>query len=115
MSMIKKKKVSIWADILIALLLVSVIVLAVLHIMGAVDLSFIGEGFLGVLTWASTDAMNGALLFAGVFTGGILTCYVFMAYLIGTKISTTTLGGYIPPGQHISNSPAQQDKTVVTD
>ena len=112
--MIKKKKVSIWAYLLIALLLVSVIVLAVLHIAGLVDLSFVGEGFLGVLTWASTDTMNGALLFAGVFTGGILTCYVFMTYLIGTKISTTTLGGYSPIGQQIS--PQQhQDETVVTD
>ena len=115
MSITKKKNVSIWAWVLIALLVVAVIVLAVLHIAGLVDLSFVGEGFMGMLVWASTDTMNGALLFAGVFTGGILACYVFMTYLIGTKISTTTLGGYIPPGQHISNSPAQQDETVVTD
>ena len=114
MSITKKKGVSIWAYVLIGLLVVAVIVLAVLHIAGLVDLSFVGEGFMGMLVWAATDPMNGALLFAGVFTGGILACYVFMAYLVGTKISTTTLGGYNPPGQQISQQQTQ-DETVVSD
>ncbi len=113
MSITKKKKVSIWAYVLIAMLIVAAIVLAVLHIAGLIDLSFIGEGVMGVATWSAADPMNFGLLFSGVFIGGILTCYVFLTYLIGTKISTTQLGGYNPIGQQIS--PQQQDETVVSD
>ena len=115
MSIIRKKRVSIWAYALIALLVVAVIVLAVLHIAGLVDLSFVGEGFIGLLTWSSADPMNGALLFAGVFTGGILACYVFMTYLVGTKIPMTTqYPSYMPPGQTVSNPQQSNDETVVS-
>ena len=115
MSIIRKKRVSIWAYALIALLVVSVIILAVLHIAGLIDLSFVGEGFMGMLIWASTDTMNGALLFAGVFTGGILVCYVFMTYLIGTKIPMTTqYPQYMPGGTTVSNPQQTNDETVVS-
>jgi len=106
-----KKKASIWAYVLIALILVSVIALAVLHLVGFIDLSFLGEGFMGIMAWGATDVTNGIMLGGGFFAGGVLAYYVFKTYLVGTKVPITT-GTYAPMGQQISQ-PQPQDEVVV--
>jgi len=102
------------AWVLIALAIVAVISLPILHLVGIIDLSFIGTGFMNILAWGATDALNGVLLLGGVFIGGVLTWYTLKKYIFGTQIPTTTLGGYTPVGQQISQQKPQEE-TVVSD
>jgi len=110
---ILKKKMSASAYVLIALLIVVAIAAVVLHIVGIWDLSFIGEGFGGIMVWAATDPMNGALLLGGVFVGGMITFYALKTYLFGTQIPLTA-GTYMPMGQQISPQ-SQKDEVVVSE
>jgi len=110
-----KKKMSTSAYILIALMIITVVSLPILHVVGVLDLSFIGIGFENILMWAATDTLNGVILIGGVFVGGALFFYIVKTYLLGTQISTTTVGQYNPMGQQISQPQQQEQETVVSD
>ena len=110
-----KSKMSTSAWVLIALMIVAVISLPILHLVGIIDLSFIGTGFQDIMMWGATDTLNGVLLLGGVFIGGVLTWYTLKKYIFGTQIPTTTLGGYNPIGQQISQPQPQKEETVVSD
>ena len=110
-----KSKMSKSAWILIALMIVAVISLPILHLVGVIDLSFIGTGFMNILAWGATDALNGVLLLGGVFLGGVLTWYTLKKYIFGTQIPTTTIGNYNPIGQQISQPQPQKEETVVSE
>jgi len=107
-----KTKMSKSAWILIALLIVAIIALPLLHFVGVIDLSFIGEGFLGILIWASESVLNGILFTGGVFLGGVLTWYTIKKYIVGTQVPV--VAPYIPQGQTISQPQQQQEETVVS-
>lgn len=110
-----KRKMSTSAWILVALLIIAVISLPILHMVGILDLSFIGDGFLNILAWGATDALNGALMLGGAFVGGALFYYTLKTYFIGTQISSTVTP-YVPTGQTISNNqPAQQQEVEVSE
>ena len=109
---IVKSKMSTSAWILIALAIVAIISLPILHLVGVLDLSFLGTGFQDIMMWGATDALNGVLLLGGVFIGGVLTWYTLKKYIFGTQIPTTTLGGYNPIGQQISPQQPQDDVVV---
>lgn len=112
---VTKTKMSKSAWVLVALIIVAIISLPILHIVGVIDLSFLGEGFMGIMTWASTEALNGALLLAGVFVGGMLTYYTLKKYFIGTKIPLTTqYPTYTPGGQTVSQPQQADEETVVS-
>ena len=118
MSITQKRRMSIWAYVLIGLLIVGAIVLVVLHIAGIVDLSFVAEGFMGIMAWASADAVNGALLLAATFAGGMITWYALATYIIGTKIQTTynqpAYGGGYNPQPTQPSQPQQDNETVIS-
>lgn len=103
------------AWILIALAIVAIISLPILHLVGIIDLSFIGTAFMDILTWGATDALNGVLLLGGVFVFGMLTWYTLKKYIFGTQISTSAIAPYIPTGQQLSTPQPQQEETVVSD
>ena len=107
-----KKKLSTSGYVLIALLVVAVITLPVLHMVGVIDLSFIGDAFANIMMWAATDPINGVLLISASFIGGAITFYAIKTYLLGTQVPVTT-GTYTPMGQNISNS--NQDEMVVSE
>jgi len=109
-----KTKLSKSAWVLIAIVIIAVISLPILHFVGIIDLSFIGEAFMGVLSWGAADALNGALLLGGVFVGGALTWYTVKKYFIGTQVPVSA-GGYTPIGQTINPQPTQEQETVVSD
>ena len=111
---ILKSKMSKSAWVLVALLIIAVVSLPILHLVGFIDLSFIGEVFMGVLTWGSTDALNGLILLGGVFAFGMLTYYTLKKYILGTKVPATA-GTYTPVGQTISPSQQQEQDMVVSD
>jgi hypothetical protein len=101
------------AYVLLALLVVAIIALPILHMVGWIDLSFIGVGFMATLLWASDSILNGALFVAGVFAGGALCYYILKKYIIGTQIPTT-VGAYVPQGQVLSQPEKQKEETVVS-
>ena len=108
-----KTKMSKSAYVLIAIVIVAIIALPILHVVGLIDLSFIGAAFRSVMGWAAADALNGVLFTAGVFVAGALVFYVLKKYIIGTKISGTAAIPYNPIGQQISNTQKQDEETVV--
>lgn len=101
------------AWILIAIVIVAIISLPILHLVGVIDLSFIGTAFMEILTWGATDALNGVLLLGGFFVLGMLTWYTLKKYILGTQISTA--GVYSPIGQTISPTQQTEEETVVSD
>jgi len=111
-----KSKMSKSAWILIALMIVAVISLPILHLVGVIDLSFIGTGFMNILAWGATDALNGVLLLGGVFLGGVLTWYTLKKYIFGTQIPTTAgaYPTYMPGGVTVSQPQQKDEETVVT-
>jgi hypothetical protein len=106
-----KSKLSMSGWILIAIIIIVVIALPILHFTGVFDLTFLADSFLGVLMWAATDVINGALFTTGVFIGGALTYYAAKKYLIGTKVPITT--PYMPAGQTVSNPQTSSDSETV--
>lgn len=111
---ILKSKMSTSAWVLIALLVIAVISLPILHFVGFIDLSFIGEGFMNILSWGAADSLNGVLLLGGVFAGGMLTYYTLKKYILGTHVPLTA-GPYTPVGQTISPTQQEDQDMVVSD
>ena len=119
MSLTQRTKLSKSAWVLIGLMIVAVIAFPILHITGVIDLSFIGETFMGFMEWAAADAMNGVLVIGGSVVGGMLIMYTLQKYIIGTKIGTPYQqtqygGGYNPPPTQPSSGSGQQDETVIS-
>ena len=110
---ILKTKMSKSAWVLIALLIVAIIALPILHFVGIINLSFLGDGFLNALIWASTSILNGILLIGGVFVFGALCYYTVKKYLIGTQIPATTIG-YNPQPSTPSQPQSAKEETVIS-
>ena len=108
-----KNRLSTSGWVLIAILIIVIIAVPLLHFVGVIDLTFLADGFLSVLLWASSDVVNGALFTAGVFIGGALTYYALKKYIIGTKVPLTQ--PYLPAGQTVSNPGATSEgETVIS-
>jgi len=110
-----KRKLSTSGYVLIALLVVAIIALPILHVVGLIDLSFIGTGFEAIMMWAATDVLNGVLFVAGIFVSGALFFYVVKTYLLGTHIPAGVAGSaYIPRGDIPATAPASNDEVTVS-
>ena len=107
-----KTKMSKSAYILIAILVVAIIALPILHVVGIIDLSFIGAAFMSVMMWAAADALNGVLFVAGIFVSGALVYYALKKYVIGTRVPIAP--AYNPIGQAISQTQQKDEETVVS-
>lgn len=110
---ILKSKMSKSAYVLIAILICVIIALPILHLVGVIDLSFIGDGFTGILVWGSEGVLNGVLLLGGFFAAGALFYYALKKYILGTQVPATA-GVYNPIGQTVSPAAQKDDETVVT-
>lgn len=109
---IVKSKMSKSAWVLIALAIVAVISLPILHLVGIIDLSFIGTGVMNIQAWGAADGLNLVLLWSGLFLAGVLTWYTLKKYIFGTQIPTTTIGNYNPIGQQISQQQPKEETVV---
>lgn len=99
-----------WA--LIFLLIGVLIALPVLHVLGVIDLSFIGNAFVGYTMFGATEPIIGLLQALGYFALGVVVFWVLKTYIIGTKVNTQQTT-YMPQGQVLSQQ-GQADQTVVT-
>jgi hypothetical protein len=104
-----KTKMSKSAWVLIALLVIAIVALPILHFTGFIDLSFIGDGFLGLTMWGSESVINVALMLGGFFLLGMLTWYALKKYIFGTKVPVTT---YTPLGSTIPQQESKEEVTV---
>jgi len=109
-----KRKKSFWLWVLIILVFTAIIALAVCQVLGIIDLSFIGAGFLAIQVWAALDIVNALLLDIGLVVLGVLGYYVLIKYFIGVKttLPATVQGGYAPAP--VYPSPTQKDETVIS-
>lgn len=109
---IVKSKMSKSAWVLIALAIVAIIALPILHLVGIINLSFLGDAFMAILLWSSESALNGILLLGGTFILGALVYYTVKKYILGTQIPVAT--AYVPSGQTVSPQVQQKEETVVS-
>jgi hypothetical protein len=98
-----------WIIIIVAL----IVALPVLHVLGVLDLSFIGAAFVGYTMFGAVEPIIGVLQALGYIGLGVLIFYVLKTYIVGTKVSTQGQG-YMPQGQVLSQSPQADNQTVVT-
>ena len=109
-----KKKMSTSAYVLIALLIIAIVSLPILHLVGVLDLSFLGLALQDIMMWAATDALNGILLVSGVFVGGALTWHVIKTFLVGTKIPIPQYTQPYNMQNTVSNPQQDENQTVVS-
>lgn len=111
-----RKKLNKSAIILLALLLVSALVATVLHFAGIIDLSFVGDWFMGIgMAMSESSWVAGGVVFGLIFLG-ILLGFWLKDYIIGmdtnnATISQTTNSNYTPLGTN--SPPATNNGTVV--
>ncbi len=115
MTMTQRKKLSKSGWLLLGLFVVGVIVGITLHFVGIIDLSFIGNGYLTIMMWASSNGWNAAIVGAGHVVIGVLIFYGLKSYIIGEKISVSTpVGGYNPAPSYPSGAAQQQQETEIS-
>ena len=113
-----RKKLNKSAIILLALLAIGAIVGIVLHFVGIIDLSFVGDWFMGVGMAMSESAYVAGGIIAGLIFAGILLGFWLKDYIVGTDTTNTTITGntntYTQQGQTISQPIQSGTETVVS-
>ena len=92
-----KKPIPTWV-ILLIIVAVAIMVAAILHLTGIVDLSFISTGYLSVFMWASADIVN-AITFTAIFAASVgITCFLIAKrkYITGQKVTVMNPATYNP-------------------
>jgi hypothetical protein len=110
----KKKSLSLW--ILLIAVFAAVIIIAVLSLLGFIDLAPIAVMYQSVFMWAAESVVNSVILTVGFVALGALGYYVIVKYFIGTKVTVgSTPGyGYNPQPTTPSTPTAQGTETVVS-
>jgi hypothetical protein len=98
--------------LIIFLLIGLLIALPVLHVLGVIDLSFIGAAFVGYTMFGAVEPIIGVLQALGYIGLGVLIFWVIKTYITGTKVNTQQ-NTYMPQGQTLSQT-GSADQTVVT-
>jgi len=107
----QRKKLSIGTKVFLGFLIVSVIIIIVCATIGIIDLSWAGNGFLGLYVAVSQDLVLAVLLSFGWISLGMLLIYAYFTYIRGNKVTTTAQSqGYNP----IPTTPAQTQKDTET-
>jgi hypothetical protein len=111
-----KNRAPLWVWALLLGLVIIVAVLATLHFVGIVDLTFLGDWFMGAFSWASLSIINGGLLFAGIFIFGAACFWFYKAYIVGVKISNTQgqQQGYTPVPTYPTQQPQNGSETKIS-
>jgi hypothetical protein len=90
MQYVKKSRLPIWAWILIIAIFATIIVAATLHLVGIIDLGFLGVWFLGTFQWAGVDIVNASMVTI-LYTAGLgLFFYFIIKYFVGQKVVIPT-------------------------
>ncbi len=108
----QRKKLSKSAWVLIVLVGVDLIGVIIANALGAIDLSWLGIGFLGIYFAVSQDLVLAVLVSFGWVTLGVLFCYAYYTYFRGNKTTTTPGTGYNPQPTTPS-TPVQKDTETV--
>jgi hypothetical protein len=108
----RKKSVLVW--VLIILVISLIVGFALAHVLGVIDLSFVGDGFLGVKMWSSMQVVNALLETTGWIALGVLGYWIATKYFIGQKVTLAQQQTYMPQGQTVSNPQQQQNETVIS-
>jgi len=115
MTMTQRKKLSKSGWILLAIFAVLVIALPILHFTGILDLSFLGNGYVALMIWASSNGWNALIVGVGHIVFGVLIFYGLKSYIIGEKISApTATGGYSPAPTYPSTPAAEKQETEIS-
>jgi len=112
---VARKKLSKSGWILLGIIVILVIALPILHFTGVIDLSFLGNGYVGLMVWASENAWNALIVGIGHVAIGVLIFYGLKSYIIGEKqvMITTGASGYAPQPS-VPSQPQQKDETVIS-
>ena len=111
-----RKKLNKSAIILLALLAIGAIVAVVLHFVGIIDLSFVGDWFMGAgMAMSESTWVAGGVIFGLIFVG-IHIGFWIKDYIVGVDTVNTTITGntssYV--AQERVTTPASNEGTTVT-
>jgi hypothetical protein len=109
----QRKKTSTSFKVGIIVIFVVLISVAILAIIGLIDLSWLGNGYLAVQAWSATDIVNALLIDVALVFLGVGLMYGYFTYIRGNKVigSTVSQPGYTPTPSY--PTPQQQDKETV--
>ena len=112
----QRKKLSKGSWALIALVIVSIIVIATLGIIGIIDLTFIGSWLISVMAFGMSGWVNAILVLVAPFAVGLLVCYVLYNYIVGQKVTNTGVAssGYAPAPSYPSTPASSGKETTIS-
>jgi hypothetical protein len=112
-----RKKLNKSAIILLAILAIGAIVAIVLHFVGIIDLSFVGDWFMGIGMAMSESTWVAGGVFFGLIALGIFIGFWLKDYIVGVDTANATItsntGNYVAQGQTISQPSQSGTETVV--
>ena len=108
----RKLSASTWIMIIVAFaVLIGVIVASAF---GLINLSWIGDGFLGAYIAVSQSLILAVLMSIGWIALGFITCYVIFTYFRGQKVTTTGQPGYSPVPTYPSQPVKSDTETKIS-
>ncbi len=113
---VARKKLSKSGWILLGIGAVLLIALPILHFTNIMNLSFLGEGYVGLMMWASENGWNALIVGSGHVVFGLLIFYGLKSYIIGEQqvmITTAGASGYNPQPS-VPSQPQQREDTVIS-
>ncbi len=114
-TMTQRKKLSKGTWALIIVVGVAVLTAVILHVVGILNLSFIGDLAIGFVSFGTSSGWNAALVLLAPFAVGILTLYTLKAYFIGERVTINTgTPGYAPAPTYPTQTPHQGKETTIT-
>jgi hypothetical protein len=111
----QRKKLGKGTWMLLIVLGVAIIVFAVLHFVGIINLGFIGDWAINFASFGTASGWNAAIVLGIPFIIGVLFFYTLKAYFIGEKVTTVTqVGGYNPLPTTPAQSQQQGKETTIS-
>jgi len=112
----QKRKLSKSAWVLILIAFIAVVTLVITAAIGLIDLSPIGNAYLSIFSWGSSDVVNGILTGGLFFVLGVLAFYVTTRYFIGSKTTLPTgTQGYSPSPTYPASQPVKSgEETTIS-
>lgn len=94
----QRKKTSNSFKVGLVVLFIILIVVAVASLIGIIDLTWLGNGFLSIQTWSATDLVYAVLIDTAFIFIGIGIMFFYFTYVRGNKVvgTQTQQPGYAP-------------------
>ena len=101
---------------LIFILIAAIITIAVLAVVGIINIAFIGEWLVGAMNFGAAGWINATLVLVAPFALGLLFYYLVINYFVGNKVTNApgTQPGYSPAPTYPTSQPQSGKETTIS-